>query len=224
MPTSEDDRGDHRDRGDHSDRRDVVSGIILAAGASRRMGQAKQLLRVGDRPLLQHVIDLAGASCLEEIVVVLGSGATEIRRAIRAADGCATRFVVNPDHAEGQSTSLRLGLRSTAANATAAAVLLGDQPGVSPALVDRVVRAFGTAHAHAARPVYAVGGGRPFPGHPVILAREIWDDMDSVQGDQGARHVLSAHPGWLLAVPVEGAPPADIDTWEDYRRTCGALT
>lgn len=198
--------------------RGFVAGIVLAAGASTRMGRPKQLLPVAGRPLLQHVIDQASASCLAEVVVVLGSDADRVRRAVGPAASCPTRWVVNPDHGKGQSTSLRLGLQSTDARATAAAILLGDQPGVSAALIDTVVERFLAGDAPAARPVHLTAGGRRVPGHPVVLARRIWDSVERVRGDQGARQVLAAHPEWLLEVPVTGDPPADIDTWEDYQR------
>ena len=68
------------------------------------------------------------------------------------------------------------------------------------------------------------GGGLPVPGHPVVLARRIWPEVEKLRGDRGARAVLSAHPDWLLEVPVEGDPPDDVDTWEDYRRIVGGPT
>ena len=199
-----------------------LSGIILAAGASSRMGRPKQLLPLGGRPLLQRVLDEAAASRLDEIVLVLGHRADEVRAALRLPEGFRARSVVNADWARGQSTSLRLALRSTAPTAAAAAILLGDQPGVEAKLIDQVARAFLDAGRPAARPVYSGADGSRLPGHPVFLARRIWSEVDKLDGDEGARALLAARPNWLLEVPVEGEPPADIDTWEDYRRAGGA--
>ncbi len=205
-----------RDDGHHP----FLSGVVLAAGASTRIGQAKQLLPLHGRPLLQHVIDQVGASCLDEVVVVLGCHAEDVRRAIRPPAGGSMRIVVNPGYATGQSASLRLALRSTDRRAEAAAVFLGDQPLVSPHLIDRLAQTFCAGDTPVVRPVYAGPEGGRAPGHPVFLARRIWDALEQdLRGDEGARHVLARHPEWVLEVFVDGEAPADIDTWDDYRRT-----
>ena len=199
-----------------------LSGIILAAGTATRMGQPKQLLLLDGRPLLQHVIDGAAASCLDEIVVVLGHCADEIAAAIRCPP--RGRIVVNAAYAEGQSSSLRAGLRTASERAVAAAVLLGDQPGVAAALIDRIAEASLSSRANIVRPVYTDAGGRRVPGHPVVLARGIWREVEALRGDQGARALLREHPEWLVEVPMAGEPPRDIDTPEDYRYTTGTLS
>jgi molybdenum cofactor cytidylyltransferase len=199
-----------------------LSGIILAAGTSSRMGRPKQLLPLRGHPLLQRVLDEAIASRLDEIVLVLGHRAEEVREALALPEGRRVRAVVNADWARGQSTSLRLALRRASPTAAAAAILLGDQPGVEAALIDRVARAFLDAGLPAARPVYSGADGSRVPGHPVLLARRIWSEVDKLGGDEGARALLAARADWLLQIPVEGEPPADIDTWEDYRRAGGA--
>ncbi|MFN8544473.1 MAG: nucleotidyltransferase family protein [Candidatus Binatia bacterium] len=195
--------------------RPVVSGIVLAAGSSTRMGRPKQLLEVGERSLLQVVLDEALRAPIDEIVVVLGHRADEIRAGLRLPAGRRVRVVVNPEHACGQSSSLRVGLRAASARADAAAILLGDQPGVQAEVVGAVVAAFHTTRAAVVRPVWTVGAER-VPGHPVLLARRIWEDVARLEGDQGARALIVAHPEWVVEVPCEGAPPRDVDTWADY--------
>jgi molybdenum cofactor cytidylyltransferase len=193
-----------------------LTGVVLAAGASARMGRPKQLLRVGDRVLLQCVVDAALRSRLDEVIVVLGHCADEVRGAIAVPEDSRTRVVVNPDHASGQSTSLRCGLHAADERSQALAVLLGDQPFVGPGLIDRLAQAFLSADSPAVRPVYPDAGGAP--GHPVFLARRLWPELAKLSGDRGARALLAARPDWLLEVPVVGEPPLDVDTWEDYQR------
>ncbi len=196
--------------------RPFLSGVILAAGASTRMQRPKQLLMLGGRCLLQHVIDATAQSCLDEVLVVLGHRAEEIRTVLRLPRGRNVRIVVAPDYAAGQSASLRAGLQAAHASAKAAAILLGDQPGIGAALIDRVATAFLAAEAAIVRPVYVGVHGEPSPGHPVFLARRIWPEAEGLQGDHGARALIAAHPDWLLEIPVEGKAPRDIDTSADF--------
>jgi molybdenum cofactor cytidylyltransferase len=200
------------------DPRPVLSGIILAAGASTRMGRLKQLLPLGDRCLLQHVVDAAAASCLDEIVVVLGYRAEEIRETLHLPARRAARIVVAADYAQGQSASLRAGLRAAGPEACAAAILLGDQPQVTAQLIDRMAREYLNSNSAIVRPVYIERDGGRVPGHPVLLARRIWPEVEKLEGDQGARTLIAAHPECVHEIPIEGVPPVDIDTGEDHQR------
>jgi molybdenum cofactor cytidylyltransferase len=203
-----------------SSQRPFLSGIILAAGTSTRMGRPKQLLPLEGRPILQHVVDAAAASSLDEVIVVLGDRAEGICAAITCPD--RVRIVVNPDYAEGQSTSLRAGVRAASSRAAAAGVLLADQPQVTAQLIDRVAGGFLATGAAVVRPVYCEAKGRRVPGHPVFLARRVWRDVEELHGDQGARALLALHPEWLVEIPIEGDAPQDLDTWHDYRETVNA--
>jgi molybdenum cofactor cytidylyltransferase len=197
-----------------SPRHDAISGVVLAAGASTRMGRPKQLLPLDGRPLLQHVLDAAAGSQLGEIILVLGAHASEVRGAIALPAGGRVRVIVNEQYERGQSESLRCALAAADPDAAAAAILLGDQPGVTSARIDEVLAGFRAGTAPIARPVY--GGGTP--GHPVVIARHLWPEVERVRGDEGMRSLLAAHPEWLAAIPVAGAAPADVDTGEDYAR------
>jgi molybdenum cofactor cytidylyltransferase len=186
------------------------------------MGQPKLVLPLGDRPLLQHALDHAAAARLDEIVLVLGDAASELLEALRLPTRIPVRVAVNEDPSAGQSSSLRLGLRSADPRAAAAAILLGDQPGVTGPLIDRVAAAFLDGEAAVVRPVYCGPHGGHVPGHPVLVARQIWPEVEKLRGDQGMRSLLARRPEWLCEVPVEGEPPGDIDTWADYRGALGA--
>ncbi len=195
-----------------------ISGIVLAAGASRRMGRSKQLLRLDERTLLQHAIDHALASCLDEVVLVLGHEAEAIQASLGAPRRAAVRSVVNPLHEEGQASSLRAGLAAVDPRALAVAVLLGDQPGVDPPLIDRVVEAFRESAWPALRPGFRDPGPHLLPGHPVVLDRILWPALQALEGDEGARGFLQRHANWLHTLPLAGHPPPDIDTPQDYQR------
>lgn len=203
-------------------RSEFLSGVILAAGASTRLGRPKQLLPLGDRCLLQHALDPAFRSRLDEVILVLGYRAGEIHETLELPAERTTRVVINPDYTSGLSASLRLALRAADPRAVAAAILLGDQPNMTVELIDRMAAAFLGADSPVVRPVYSGSEGRRVPGHPVFLARRIWPEVEKLRGDQGARALVAARPEWLLEVPVDYEPPADVDTWEDYQRAVDA--
>jgi molybdenum cofactor cytidylyltransferase len=101
-----------------------IVGIILAAGSAQRMGEPKQLMVYRDKPLLQHVIDAAEASALDEVILVTGASADVVEAATRLTRAVAVR---NPDPDRGNMSSLAVGAAATA-DADGFVVLMGDQP------------------------------------------------------------------------------------------------
>ncbi|MCH8840330.1 MAG: hypothetical protein IH831_06565 [Planctomycetes bacterium] len=91
-----------------------------------------------------------------------------------------------------------------------------------PIRVAMIAAAFDAGDAPITRPVYVGANGDVVPGHPVLIARRIWPDVERLEGDEGARALLAAHPDWLQAVRMDGAPAADIDTQADYQRALNA--
>jgi CTP:molybdopterin cytidylyltransferase MocA len=192
-----------------------AAGVVLAAGASRRMGRAKQLLPVAGRPLLEGVVASACASRLDEVLVVLGARADEIQAAV---DLGRARTLLNPDHAAGMSTSLRAGLAALGPEVERAVVILGDQPAISAELLDELL----DLQERSGLPAAALSfDGLLHP--PVVLRRELWGDLASLEGDVGCRAVIRAKPELVAAVPVPGGlrHPVDVDTPEDYARLVG---
>jgi CTP:molybdopterin cytidylyltransferase MocA len=186
--------------------------VILAAGASRRMGEPKQLLPVRGRPLLETALAAACDSQLDEVVVVLGAHADEIRRSVRLG---RARVVVNPDHAQGMSTSLKAGIATLGTDVARVVVILGDQPDISPEVVDRLL----DTQAASGLPAAALSfDGLLHP--PVVLARELWGDIEALEGDVGCRALVRAHPELVAAVAADRpvGHPVDIDTREDFER------
>jgi molybdenum cofactor cytidylyltransferase len=190
---------------------DHVAGIILAAGASSRMGRQKQLLDWGGRPLVRAVAEQALAARLDQVIAVVGSARDEVTAALA---GLPLRVVANPAYAEGQSSSLRAGVAALGPEVTATLILLGDQPFVSAAIIDRIVAAWRATGAAIVAPLYQ--GQR---GNPVLFARPIFPQLLTLVGDQGARALLAADPARVYLVPFDDPRPlADIDTPEDYER------
>jgi molybdenum cofactor cytidylyltransferase len=219
----------------------MIYGILLAAGASARMGQSKQLLEWQGRPLVCHVARQAFASDLDGLVVVVGAAAAQVRAALeqdeeigrvaigkRAIPGAPMQIVENPDYATGQAGSLCSGLAALPANAEAAMILLVDQPLVTPALINALLAVFRTAQQTAARGQQAPDGALSLPlavipryqgqrGNPVLLAHSLFPELQNLQGDEGARGVLqryAARVAWLDT--DDPAAVTDIDTLEAY--------
>ena len=185
----------------------MIAGVVLAAGTSSRLGRPKQLLELDAKPLLQHVLESVCAADLDEVVVVLGHAAAEIEARL-SLPGRA-RVVINPKYAEGQSTSLRVGLGALGPDVEAAVIVLGDQPGVSSELVRRVVREWRTSGVPVLRPLF-----RGAPGHPVVAGRAAWNAFMGASGDEGARGVMADIEVAEVELGID--PLADIDTWDDY--------
>jgi molybdenum cofactor cytidylyltransferase len=196
--------------------REFVTGIVLAAGTSSRLGRPKQLLDLAGKPVLQHVVETLQSAGVDEIIVVLGHRADEILSAIPTTG--RARVAINYRYSAGQSTSFRAGLRAASDRSEAALILLGDQPGVQANVVTRVIEVWreGTAVAVQA-------GYDGVPGHPVLFDRSLWPQLEQAEGDEGARGILATHPEWRTLVEMGGSPPLDIDTEEDYARVRAAF-
>jgi CTP:molybdopterin cytidylyltransferase MocA len=165
-----------------------VEGLLLAAGAGRRMGTPKALVTDERGSWLQRAVaNLVDGGC-SRVTVVLGAGAEEAEALLADLPG-APRFVVAEDWAEGMGASLRTGIRALADSREDALVLmLVDLPDLIPEVIARVGEA-ATSAAVLARASYD-----GVPGHPVLLGRDHWPGvLDSAQGDQGARTYLRAH-------------------------------
>jgi CTP:molybdopterin cytidylyltransferase MocA len=175
----------------------VSAGLLLAAGEGRRFGGAKQLARVGGRPLIEHA--LAALDGLERVVVVLGARSDEIRA---AADLDGAEVVVCAEWAEGMGASLRTGLAALR-DVDEVVIVLADQPFITRAVVERVRAAPGDA----ARAVY-----RGAPGHPVVIRRPVLARAGELRGDSGFRDLLT---GVTEVECADLADPTDIDTRED---------
>jgi molybdenum cofactor cytidylyltransferase len=186
-----------------------VGAVVLAAGSSTRMpGSQKLLLEFDGRPMVRHAVEAASEGGCQQVVVVYSTD--DVKEAV---EGVA-ELVHNPDAHTGMASSLKAGLRALRPEIEAAVVLLGDQPLVGSRTVAALLRAW---RREGSRPAVAVSKRRNEWTPPVVLAREMWDDLYALEGDAGARQILDGHPELLDTVPAPGRPD-DIDTPEDYAK------
>jgi molybdenum cofactor cytidylyltransferase len=181
-----------------------VSGLVLAAGGSSRLGQPKQLLPYGGATLLDHVLGIARACAFDQLVCVLGGGADEVRAKV---DLGGVEVVVNAGFGAGCSSSIAAAL--PVIDGDVLVLLLGDQPGVEPSSVRALLDARGDAPLAAC--LYDDGRG-----HPFAFARPVFDQLAALHGDKGVWKLLDRGP--VADVRVAGPVPPDIDTWDDYVR------
>lgn len=184
------------------------------------MGSSKSLLRYPlpdgtETTFLAHLLDVFARSKADPVLVALGYDAARIREAIAWGDA---RPVLNDRYREGMLSSIRAGLDAIDATndlaIEAALVHPVDIPSVSPEVVDRVIESFERTRRPIVLPVHA---GRR--GHPVLFARELFEELRRAPGGVGARQVVWDHGGDLLEVEVpDPGIHRDVDTPEDYRR------
>lgn len=187
----------------------VVAALVLAAGGSSRLGRTKQLEPWGNTTLLGQVVEQAKSYPVDEVWVVLGADWERILESVDLSD-CGV--VENPEWQEGIASSLRVGLDALLqlSRAEAALIVIGDQPGIDPRLVDEVVAAFEQSSAPVVIPKYRYAWG-----NPVLVARSLWPRLMSLEGDEGAKRLFKAHPEWVEEVWTDQLPPRDVDTEAD---------
>jgi molybdenum cofactor cytidylyltransferase len=191
----------------------VLPAIILAAGASSRMGRTKALLPLGGGWFLQRIDATFRSAGVECVLAVAGHDWQAIDAAVAAA-GLSLRLVRNPDPSRGQLSSLLAGLDALPPGVPGVLVTPVDLPLFTPDTVRRVVAAWERSRAPIVRPSR---GSRH--GHPAVFAASLFDELRAADLSVGARAVVRAHAKEILDVPVDD-PGAfdDIDTPDDYER------
>jgi len=193
----------------------LLPAVVLAAGASSRMGQPKALLRTGDRTFVRHLLDTLHDAGLDDILVVTGLHDREIREELALPGTPLVRVVHNPHHARGQLSSLQAALAAIDhPGVEAMMVALVDQPMVRSMTVRALVEAWRATRAPVVRPRL----GRRH-GHPVVFDRAVFGALRAASLDTGARDVVRARGDAVVDVEVtdEGVC-LDVDTPEDYAR------
>ena len=151
------------------------------------------------------------ATGLDEVIVVLGRAADEIREKVVFGNA---KVVENPVFGSGCASSYRAGIGALDPRSDAIMILLGDQPGVDPETIDRVADEWRRGDGQIALASY-----RGREGHPMLFARPLFDELVGLHGDKAAWKLVDANPDLVRVIPFDRPFPEDINTVEDFRRT-----
>lgn len=188
----------------------MIAGVVLAAGLSRRMGQAKLLMPVGGRAIVRYVVERVLAGGVDSVWVVTGPDVGPIEAALAGID---VQIAVNPVPEEGQAGSVRAGIAALPASVDAALIALGDQPLLAPSIIPALLAARRTSPKLIVAPRYRDG-----QGNPVLFKREIFPELLRLTGDQGARPIIQKEPARVEWVDLDLPMPPDVDTPDDYEK------
>ena len=189
--------------------------IILAAGASTRLGKPKQLVPVVGRPALQHVIDRTTAIVGNAVSVVLGSHASDITPMLQHS---SASVIINRDWQEGIASSIRCGIRSLSHACDAVMLVLGDQVAVTSGDYKRLISAWNGQDS-----ILVASGYSGQVGVPAIFPRSVFSELMLLRGDQGAKVILHRHATRLIQVAVPNAT-YDLDTPAEVAAVQDVLT
>lgn len=190
-----------------------VGAVVLAAGMSTRMGDHKLLLPWRDnRTIIEHVVEQLIKSRVDPIVVVTGHQAKEVKAALENWD---VMVVHNRAYQSGEMlSSLKTGLAALPATTTAAVVALGDQPSIQPKVINKVLLAYAEGQHELVIPSYQMRRG-----HPVLLGRRYWADVQSLPGSATIRNLYNLHADRIHYIEVDSdSILRDVDTPQDYER------
>lgn len=186
--------------------------IVLAAGASTRMGTPKQLLRYQEHSLLRHTVEVAVASVCRPITVVLGAYAQQTQQEVSQLP---VQVVENLQWAEGMNTSIRVGIKAVSApknNLQAVVVAVCDQPFISGEMINQLVEAYHFTGKTIIASEYA-----GTLGVPALFSRSFFSELTTLRGGEGAKHVIKKYSHKVFGIPFpKGA--IDIDTPVDYEQ------
>lgn len=186
----------------------AVAGVVLAAGRSTRLGTPKQVLPFGDTTLLGATVAAARACRFGELIVTLGGSADTVLERVPLDDAIVT---IVDDEGAGSAGSLRAALARVGPSARGVVLMLGDQPGVTPRVVQALI---------------AQGGSHPIAlcqytdglGHPFWISRGVFGDLSTLHGDKALWQLVQSGKVEYRSVPIDARVPLDVDTWDDYRR------
>ena len=192
-----------------------VAGLLLAAGASTRMGRPKQLLPFAEGTLLENILEEALKSDLDKIILVLGHKSGEIKRALGdALENPKLRVIENRQYHQGISSSILAGLSAVEKTHDHVLILLADMPHIHVRLINRLIQHYRRSHLQLG--AVKMKGRR---SHPVIIGRRFYPQLHKLTGDSGARDIFKKYGDQVCLVePDSFYDDRDIDTPEDYEK------
>ena len=181
--------------------------LIMAAGQSRRMGDDnKMTVEVKGKPMLRHVAEAAISSNAKSVSVVTGFAPEEAKKVLSGLD---VAYIHNPDFEDGLSTSIRAGIAAISSDVDHVIILLGDMPFVTSEMIDRMI---GESRDHPHNIVMATNNGKR--GNPVLWPKAFFEELQQIEGDVGARHIIGANAERVSEVEIGNAAELDLDTRE----------
>ncbi|WP_051688082.1 nucleotidyltransferase family protein [Desulfofalx alkaliphila] len=184
----------------------MISAVVLAAGMSRRMGEPKLLLKLGDKTIIEHVIQNVVQANVNEVILVLGHKGEAIKGVL---SGYRLKYIYNPRYTEGQGTSVSAGVSAVNPRSKGIIFLLGDQPLITASHINQLIDKFNGSDAVIVRPTGA--------GNPTIFNSCLKNELLNLSGDVGGRQVVEKYKNHVLTVPIyNGHQSIDIDTQQDY--------
>jgi molybdenum cofactor cytidylyltransferase len=191
-----------------------VTGLVLAAGSSTRLGQPKQLLPYAGTTLLAATLGVARQCGFDQLLVTVGGASSAVREAV---DFTGVEVVENLEYTTGCSSSISAAIGAVSADASGIVLMLGDQPRVTTDAVRRLVEQASSSPLGVCR--YSDGRGHPFWFH-----RDVFADLRSLHGDKAVWKLLESGRYDVTDVEVDGPVPLDVDTWDDYEALLAQTT
>ena len=190
-----------------------ISGILLAAGESKRMGKPKLLLNLGESNIINTTIEKFLKSEIFELIIVLGHEAQKIECSLSEQDK-RIKFVTNENYREGMSTSIKCGVLTASKDSEAFLIALGDQPLISPKIINRLIEKYQSSGAGIITVMH-----QSLRGHPVIISKKYVQEILSLNGYIGARDLLKQHLDDTASINIESSEEFfDVDKTQDYEK------
>jgi len=190
----------------------MICGIILAAGEGKRMGKVKLTLPLGDKQLIEWVLQAVKLAPLDKYFLVVRP---EDKEMIKIGESWGAEIVLNPEYRSGMSSSIKKALDQISSEVVEGIfVLLGDQPLINPSIIFKMLKAFTPGKKEIVVPFY-----KDKPGNPVLFDNYWRDELLELSGDVGGRVLIKAHPERIKRVKIpDESIFLDIDREEDYEK------